>query len=238
MHFLFPTSICARPTHCQPTAASSNTFALSHTSPNYREPQTAHCQPCRLTHTMAPPLRVKSYSAAWLSTDAPGHQLFEASNDSLQHRGLSRPGSNKKDAAPGPRRTIAKRGTEVFVAAGKEIRWGDLAYIKEQWSAGASRGRSGPGGVKIKREESWNSVEDSVEDSPAGMRVSHIYTALTKKLLTSMADLEDKVRRRHSTIGHLPQRKLPRHPYHPYRAYLHYTRLFAPYEPRYRTTQA
>lgn len=119
---------------------------------------------------MARPLKVKSYQAPWLATGETGHQLFEASNDSLKHRGLSHPGSKRKDAAPGPRRTIAKRGTEVFVAAGKDIRWGDLAYIKEQWSE--SRGRRGVDGVKIKREDTLQSIEDSIEDAPAGLRVS------------------------------------------------------------------
>lgn len=124
---------------------------------------------------MPAPLKVKSYSAAWLSNGELGHQLFEGTNDSLHHRGLSRAGSSKKDAAPGPRRTIAKRGTEVYVAAGKDIHWGDLAYIKEQWTSGTSRGRSGSAaGVKIKREDSMQSVEDSVEGSPAGMRVRRI----------------------------------------------------------------
>ena len=36
---------------------------------------------------------------------------------------------------PGPRRTIARRGTEVFVANGREIRWADLVTMKDNWEA-------------------------------------------------------------------------------------------------------
>ena len=33
----------------------------------------------------------------------------------------------------GPNRTIAKRGTEVFIAAGKQIRWTDLVSLKSDF---------------------------------------------------------------------------------------------------------
>ncbi|KAL6851100.1 hypothetical protein ACO1O0_008228 [Amphichorda felina] len=115
--------------------------------------------------------KVKSYSAAWLSKNAPGHQLFEPSSDALRARALSPAAASKKEAAPGPRRTIANRGTQVFVANGREIRWGDLAYLKEQWSNGQGRGRGGSYGSRIKREDSTHSIQESVEfDNAAGMR--------------------------------------------------------------------
>lgn len=117
--------------------------------------------------------KVKSYSAAWLSKNALGHQLFEPSSDTLRARALSPAAASRKEAAPGPRRTIANRGTQVFVANGREIRWGDLAYLKEQWSNGQSRGRSGGRGFRLKREDSTQSLEDSIEfENAAGMRVS------------------------------------------------------------------
>lgn len=122
--------------------------------------------------------KVKSYSAAWLSKNTPGHQLFEPSSDSLRARALSPANASKKDAAPGPRRTIATRGTQAFVAAGREIRWGDLAYFKEQWSN--ERNRNGNyGGARIKREDSTQPLNESVEgDGPPGIRVSLCSTAL------------------------------------------------------------
>lgn len=115
--------------------------------------------------------KVKHYSASWLSKNAPGHQLFEPSQDATRSRALSPPYSSKKKFSPGPRRTIARRGTEVFVAVGKEIRWADLAYLKDDWAAGqATRGRQG--GVRIKREESLQSLEETTEEPALGMRVS------------------------------------------------------------------
>jgi nucleoporin NUP82 len=71
--------------------------------------------------------RITGYTPAWLSKPNPGHDLFTApSTPSLNL-------NSKKAAKPGPRRTIAHRGTEVFIAVGKEIRWADLVYLKEAW---------------------------------------------------------------------------------------------------------
>lgn len=113
--------------------------------------------------------KVKCYSAAWLSKNAPGNQLFEPSAESLRSRALS-PG--KKKQFPGPRRTIARRGTEVFVAAGREIRWGDLVYLKEEWTDKQSRRRSSVG-VRIKREDdTLQSIDTDGTDTAGGWRVS------------------------------------------------------------------
>lgn len=35
----------------------------------------------------------------------------------------------------GPNRTIAHRGSEVFVVVGKQIRWADLPSLKDEWQA-------------------------------------------------------------------------------------------------------
>ncbi|KAI9167417.1 Nucleoporin NUP82 [Paramyrothecium foliicola] len=115
--------------------------------------------------------KVKSYSAAWLSKNALGHQLFEPSSDALRSRALSPSyASARKQASAGPRRTIARRGTEVFVAVGKEIRWGDLAYLKEEWSNKQVKAKSGSL-PRIKREDSSQSFDGQGEPSNAnGLR--------------------------------------------------------------------
>ncbi|KAG5982160.1 hypothetical protein E4U55_002230 [Claviceps digitariae] len=101
--------------------------------------------------------KIKSHSASWLSSsNAPGHQLFAPSAEAARSRTLSP--VSKNQLLPGPRRTIARRGTEVFVAVGKEIRWADLAYLKDEWSTRQSRGRTGFDGVRIKREDSAQSI--------------------------------------------------------------------------------
>lgn len=119
-------------------------------------------------------IKVKSYTPSWLSKPAPGHTLFKATSEDLDASVFSPYSSNKK-ARPGPRRTIARRGTEVFVAVNREIRWGDLVYLKESWvEMGAS--------TRIKREDSNGSFSiydetrndsEGSEDRPAeGYRVS------------------------------------------------------------------
>ncbi|RMJ06843.1 hypothetical protein CDV36_013565 [Fusarium kuroshium] len=115
--------------------------------------------------------KVKSFSAAWLSSNTPGHRLFEPSEAS-RSRGLEVGYSSRKKPIPGPRRTIARRGTEIFVAVGREIRWGDLAYLKDEWAANRHvKGRSGSG-IRIKREESTPPFGDDENlESTAGLRV-------------------------------------------------------------------
>ncbi|KZZ89717.1 WD40/YVTN repeat-like-containing domain protein [Moelleriella libera RCEF 2490] len=116
--------------------------------------------------------KIKSYSAAWLSSShAPGHRLFEPSTEAAGPRTLSP--ASKKQPLPGPKRTIARRGTEVFVAVGKEIRWADLAYLKEEWATKQARGRaSSVGGIRIKREDSVQSIEgDGDLSGVAGVRM-------------------------------------------------------------------
>lgn len=117
--------------------------------------------------------KVKSYSAPWLSSNnAPGHQLFAPSAEAIRSRALGP--VSKNQSLPGPRRTVARRGTEVFVAVGKEIRWADLAYLKDEWSTSEARGRTrtSSSGVRIKREESIQSLQgDGDVSGAAGLRV-------------------------------------------------------------------
>jgi nucleoporin NUP82 len=97
--------------------------------------------------------KIKSYAPSWLNEPSPGHKLFEQSGDD----GRPSPTPYGKKPKPGPRRTIAHRGTEVFVAVGKQIRWGDLAYLKESWET-KQHARS-TSGTRIKREPSDDSFE-------------------------------------------------------------------------------
>ncbi|KAH3975010.1 hypothetical protein HBI55_173900 [Parastagonospora nodorum] len=69
--------------------------------------------------------KVLSYTPNWLSRPSPGYQLFAP----RQANGNGVAAKKKKDF--GPRKTIATRGSEVFVAVGHEIRWADLVNLKE-----------------------------------------------------------------------------------------------------------
>ncbi|KAI9734074.1 MAG: hypothetical protein M1818_007012 [Claussenomyces sp. TS43310] len=81
--------------------------------------------------------KVISYTPAWLSGPAPGSTIFapDATKNTSEQAGpySALSDSAKRNAKPGPRRTIARRGTEIFTAVGKEIRWADLVYLKEAW---------------------------------------------------------------------------------------------------------
>lgn len=115
--------------------------------------------------------KIKSYTPSWLSKPAPGHALFQASVEDVNTSVFS----SKRKARPGPRRTIARRGTEVFVAVNREIRWGDLVYLKDSWAAKA-------GSTRVKREDTTSSfsiydetlpsIEGSDGEAAQGYRVS------------------------------------------------------------------
>jgi nucleoporin NUP82 len=109
--------------------------------------------------------KIKSYAPGWLNEPGPGHKLFAASTEDTKAPTSS---IYQKKAKPGPRRTIARRGTEIFVAARREIRWGDLVYLKESWESKHSRNGDG---VRIKREDAdsnFEIYEDEQEGSGLG----------------------------------------------------------------------
>ncbi|KAL2261772.1 hypothetical protein VTK26DRAFT_3413 [Humicola hyalothermophila] len=106
--------------------------------------------------------KIKSFAPGWLNEPAPGHKLFEAVNDDPR---ASSPLLYGKKPKPGPRRTIARRGTEVFVAVGKQIRWGDLTYLKESWEAKQTRS---PSLARTKRESPGSSFDVYEDETAAG----------------------------------------------------------------------
>lgn len=97
--------------------------------------------------------KVKGYTPLWLS-QTPGRSVF-APGSGDPTPSLSSYATKKNQPAPGPRRTIAKRGTEIFVAVGKEIRWADLISLRETWANKQSRRQS----IRIKREDSSDSID-------------------------------------------------------------------------------
>lgn len=107
--------------------------------------------------------KIKSYTPAWLSRPAPGHDLFAPGPATPARSPSSLPASyppKANDARSAARRTIVRRGTEVFIAVGKEIRWADLVYLKEQWQARAAAAAGGRSGVRLKREDSADSYDE------------------------------------------------------------------------------
>lgn len=116
--------------------------------------------------------KVTSYTPAWLSKPTPGHEIFAPTAvDAQSAPSNGHHPSSKKTPKYGPRRTIARRGTEIFIAVGKEIRWADLVYLKEAWEDGQARNSgnakgSGKGTERDARESQYS------EDHAQGYRVS------------------------------------------------------------------
>ncbi|KAA6411382.1 MAG: hypothetical protein FRX48_04662 [Lasallia pustulata] len=84
--------------------------------------------------------KVISYTPSWLSRPSPGFRLFSSSQDvSRSPRANGKPSalavsSHKSEGDYlGPQRTIARRGTEIFVVVGNQIRWSDLCMLKDDW---------------------------------------------------------------------------------------------------------
>ncbi|KAL2886608.1 Nucleoporin NUP82 [Ceratocystis lukuohia] len=109
--------------------------------------------------------KVKAYTPSYLATGAPGNALFVATNEPCSPY-ASKKKQNAKSPQAGPRRTIARRGTEIFVARGREIRWGDLAYLKEMQED--RRAKSSRRSVLIKREDDDGATAASISPDEFG----------------------------------------------------------------------
>jgi hypothetical protein len=85
--------------------------------------------------------KIISYTPSWLSRPSPGFGLFSADGKKLSADAdkfsdpKSRNGTARKEVWLGPRRTLARRETEVFVVVGNTIRWADLRALKEEGEA-------------------------------------------------------------------------------------------------------
>lgn len=76
----------------------------------------------------------------WLDHGRPAHDFLQPAKKSSSD-GKVRAANDNESARDGPSRNIAHRGTEVFFATGNELRWADLATLKEA-GEGGTRGPS------------------------------------------------------------------------------------------------
>ncbi len=116
---------------------------------------------------------ITEYTPAWLMKPNPGHGLFSAApakaSSSVPNQWNGSNSLNTRSAKPGPRRTIARRGTEVFIAVGKEIRWADLVYLKDAYEDKQSKKTSRIGKERDSRQSFAASQYE--EDHAQGYRV-------------------------------------------------------------------
>ena len=87
--------------------------------------------------------KVLEYTPSWLCRSSEGYNLFSG-NDAAQSRGSNKgsriPQSSASDGQEylGATKTIARRGTEVFVVVENRIRWSDLCMLQETFREGGS----------------------------------------------------------------------------------------------------
>lgn len=60
----------------------------------------------------------------WLGTGTPGFRLFQQNNIAKSKR-------SPEVQYEGAQRKIARRGTELFVAVGNELRWSEVGLLKD-----------------------------------------------------------------------------------------------------------
>ncbi|KAJ6168662.1 hypothetical protein N7497_001505 [Penicillium chrysogenum] len=75
-------------------------------------------------------VKVNSYAPAWLCRPSPGAKFLSSSSAQNPAEDLQ---TGRKPVSSGATRTIAKRGNEVFAVVDNEIRWSNLARLKDQW---------------------------------------------------------------------------------------------------------
>lgn len=102
--------------------------------------------------------KIISYTPGWLSRPSPGFQLFNTAQSTSSAQ-AGRKGSYEYSDSDylRPNRNIAQRGTEVFLAAGKHVRWADLVLLKdgyeEQLRTPSKKPRSTTDASKSKQED-------------------------------------------------------------------------------------
>jgi nucleoporin NUP82 len=120
--------------------------------------------------------KILSYTPPWLLRPSPGFNCF--STESQSENGYF--SSERRPPALGPRRRIAKRGTDIFVARGKEIRWADLSHLKDDWEDSEDLHPSRARSKQRQRSES-DSTEEG-EEGEEGARASFRVRMLLKGL--------------------------------------------------------
>ncbi len=113
--------------------------------------------------------KIISYTPAWLSRPSPGFDVFSASTPPATNGTSPQKvdGIDEDEPYVGPQRTIARRGTEIFVAVGKQLRWSDLCMLKDDWEAKEKKHQSQGKGHDAETEE-----EGSDDASELSYRVS------------------------------------------------------------------
>ena len=98
--------------------------------------------------------KVNSYAPAWLCRPSPGAKFLSSSTQTPEQDSQD---GLKPTPASGPTRTIAKRGNEVFAVIDNQIRWSNLARLKDQWEQQAKQKKGSAGEPEAKSDNAETS---------------------------------------------------------------------------------
>ena len=123
--------------------------------------------------------KVISYTPPWLSRPEPGFHIFDGPQSTLsspyrEHRGSGHlPKANVDRPYLGAKRTVARRGTEIFVAADNKIRWADLCMLKDDYTEKERARKQNIHSQGSKKDaERDDSATEEAQQTVTGFRVS------------------------------------------------------------------
>lgn len=82
--------------------------------------------------------KIVSRQPAWLSRKSAAFRLFDGVKSPKGHQDLQEPQEQLNNRGL---RTLAHRGSEVFIADGNTVRWADLASMKAAWESKHDEGQ-------------------------------------------------------------------------------------------------
>ncbi|KAL8668357.1 MAG: hypothetical protein Q9168_007008 [Polycauliona sp. 1 TL-2023] len=120
--------------------------------------------------------KVLSYTPSWLSRPSPGFDLVSSTNKraSLSAQDAGHSGgnsSNKEQEYLGSRRTVARRGSEIFVVVDNQIRWADLSILKYDWESSQRKGK-GPESDEALTGQSYKLLKAPISEQIRQLSVS------------------------------------------------------------------
>src|SRR5947209_883057 len=112
--------------------------------------------------------KVLDYAPPWLSRPSPGADFFlsssaEPSSPRASRSTKARDVADSREPPVGPKRTIARRGNEVFALVDNQIRWTNLVTLKDDWQTDVRQRRNDTvRGNSRTPSQTVNGVEDGV----------------------------------------------------------------------------
>ncbi|KAK2795554.1 hypothetical protein FQN51_000408 [Onygenales sp. PD_10] len=119
--------------------------------------------------------KIIDYAPPWLSRPSPGANVFSSTApEHSPHASRNAKGKDGPDTREqpylGPKRTLARRGTEIFTVVDNQIRWSSLSALKDEWQAEVRQKRNQTGRGRD-RERSPSPAAGQADKQPSLYRV-------------------------------------------------------------------